>query len=152
MPPVTEPQASWPIIAQEFEHKIMQPLLRFFFLQYDISCCLPLLNKTFLIKSNIIRSKNVRCNILNQVLTVLFFITDVKYTSLVENVYPLIQTFIRNKNCHYAPGVLAVIGTIHILRYQFGLGWVRRLKFLFTFINVNSRGRGRQNCLKLCSF
>jgi hypothetical protein len=33
----------------------------------------------------------------------------VKYTSLVENVYPLIQTFIRNKNCHYAPGVLAAI-------------------------------------------
>ena len=134
----------------------MQPLLRFFFLQYDISCCLPLLNKTFLIKSNIIRSKNVRCNILNQVLTVLFFITGVKYTSLVENVYPLIQTFTRNKNCHYALGVLAAIGTIHTLRNHFGVGWVvgwvRRLKLLFTFINVNSRGRGRQNCLKLCSF
>ena len=41
-----------------------------------------------------------------------FLITDVKYTSLVENVYPLIQTFIRNKNCRYAPGVLAAIGTI----------------------------------------
>ena len=46
MSPVTEPLASWPIIAQEFDRKIMQPLLRFsfFFLQYDISCCLPLLN------------------------------------------------------------------------------------------------------------
>ena len=48
---------------------------------------------------------------LKSIIDCTFLITDVKYTSLVENVYPLIQTFIRNKNCHYAPGVLAAIGT-----------------------------------------
>ena len=47
MSPVTGPQPSWPIIAQEFERKIMQPLLRFFSFYSTTSCCL-LLNKTFL--------------------------------------------------------------------------------------------------------